>query len=221
MRDFRVVLQERKEKEPNGAEFVSALAAGNNAQLIVAASYCAQKMVNPSHLLALVAAAHQTRGQVICIIPSYQELQSTKCALGSSDYANKLVKFIVGDPSHLLLTDEYKEADFLLIDCNLPNYEEIIEARRGGEKMRVVVGYNAFSKGSSSWQWRGLGTHLLPIADGLLVTKIGGSSRVFDRSGRSGSMRRKNNWIVKIDQRTGEEHVFKVRSCQRKLQVVV
>ena len=219
MCDFLVVLQERKEKEPNGAEFISALAAGNNAQLMIATS-CAQNMVNPSLLLALVAAAHQTGGQVICIVPSHRELQSTKTALGSSDYANKFVQFIVGDPSHLLLTHEYKEADFLLIDCNLRNYEDIIEARRGGEKTRVVVGYNAFSKGSS-WQWSGLGTHLLPIGDGLLVTKIEGNSRDCDRRGRSGSIRRKSNWIVKVDQCTGEEHVFRVRSSQRKLQVAV
>lgn len=174
---------------------------------------CDKKMVT-ANLLALVSAAHQTGGHVICIVPGNEELESSKRALKSDA---RFIEFIVGNASDLVL-NEYKEADFLLIDCNLEEYEKIvrgiIQARRGKEGNRMVVGYNAFSKGSS-WQWSGLKTHLLPIGDGLLVTRIGEKNVMTEKSIR------KSNWIVKVDECTGEEHVFRVRSPYRKLQISV
>ncbi|XP_074284183.1 uncharacterized protein LOC141608739 [Silene latifolia] len=207
---------ERKEKEPDSAEFISALAAGNNAQVMVAA--CAEK-VAINNLLALVAAAHQTGGCVTCILPGKKELQEAKHGLGQDA---KSVRFVVGNASELLLLKKYKDADFLLIDCNIQGYEnimrEIDQAKREVKKDGVVVGFNAFCKGSS-WQWSGLRTHLLPIGDGLLVTRIDGSLCKEVRKGKGG-ISRKSNWIVKVDECTGEEHVFRVRSSsQRKLEV--
>ncbi|KAL2920535.1 hypothetical protein RDABS01_012026 [Bienertia sinuspersici] len=206
-----MILQERKEKEPNAAEFISALAAGNNAQVMVAA--CAQKMVTPN-LLALISAAHQTGGQITCIFPTREELQSSKRALKSDA---KFVNFIIGDAKELLL-NEYKNADFLLIDCNLKDYDTVMKGmhlmRR--EKNGVILGYNAFCKGSS-WQWSGLRTHLLPIGEGLLITRIG--ANVCRDAIKGEKVVRKSNWIVKVDKCTGEEHVFRVRSPQRKFEI--
>ena len=170
-----------------------------------------------ANLLALVAAAHQTGGQVICIAPTRIELQSSKHALKSDA---SFVKFVIGNP-HDLLLNECKEADFFLIDCGLEDYEGImrglVHARKGDEKRGVMVGFNAFCKGST-WQWGGLGTHLLPIGDGLLVTKMGGCC---GNVKRGKDLVRKSNWVVKIDKCTGEEHVFRVRSPQKKLEIAV
>ncbi|XP_021725034.1 uncharacterized protein LOC110692327 [Chenopodium quinoa] len=207
---IRTLKMETKEKEPNAAEFISALAAGNNAQVMVAA--CAQKMVTPN-LLALVSAAHQTGGHVTCIVPGREELLSSKRALKSDA---KYVNFVVGDAKDLLL-NEYKNADFFLVDCNLKDYEGVMRGmhvmRR--EKSGVILGYNAFCKGSS-WQWSGLRTHLLPIGDGLLVTRFDGNN---GRDVMCEKSVKKSNWIVKVDKCTGEEHVFRVRSPQRKLEI--
>ncbi|OIT26878.1 hypothetical protein A4A49_57320 [Nicotiana attenuata] len=51
----------KRATEPNGAEFISALAAGNNVQLMVVA----YANVADSTTLALVAAAQQTGGRVV------------------------------------------------------------------------------------------------------------------------------------------------------------
>ncbi|KAH9622630.1 hypothetical protein KSS87_023793 [Heliosperma pusillum] len=205
---------ERKENEPNSAEFISALAAGNNAQVMVIA--CAEKLVI-NNILALVAAAHQTGGSVTCILPSSENLQSAKRELKSDA---KFVNFIVGNASQVLANSNYKDADFLLIDCNIQDYEQImrqIQATREAKKGGVVVGFNAFCKGST-WQWSGLRTHLLPIGDGLLVTRI---DRNLSKDLQQKGGVKKSNWIVKVDKCTGEEHVFRVRSSQRKLQAAV
>ncbi|KAL9240395.1 hypothetical protein vseg_014620 [Gypsophila vaccaria] len=206
---------ERKEKEPNSAEFISALAAGNNAQMMIIA--CTKEPVI-NNILALVAAAHQTGGAVHCILPSIEQLQAVKDGLKSNA---KSINFIIGNASEVLTQKMYRStADFLLVDCNIQDYEQIMRQATtdGVKKGGVVVGFNAFCKGSS-WQWSGLRTHLLPIGDGLLVTKIDGE---FCKEVKSvkGSLK-KSNWIVKVDQCTGEEHVFRVRSSQRKLEVSV
>ncbi|KAK9665635.1 hypothetical protein RND81_14G125100 [Saponaria officinalis] len=212
---IRTLKLERNEKEPDSAEFISAVAAGNNAQKMVI--ICAENSVI-NNVSALVSAAHQTGGYVTCILPSNKELQSAKHELKSDA---KFVDFIVGNASVVLVNEYYRDADFLLIDCNINDYEHImrqIQSTRDVKKGGVVVGFNAFCKGSS-WQWSGLRTHLLPIGNGLMVTRINPSLSK-DNSNLKGGIKT-SNWVVKVDQCTGEEHVFRVRTSQRKLQVVV
>ncbi|KAI4347443.1 hypothetical protein L6164_008256 [Bauhinia variegata] len=199
----------QKAKEPDVAEFISALAAGNNAQLMVVA--CTGEA--SSTILALVAAANQTGGNVICIFPGIQEMKASKNALGVVAHR---VHFLTGDAQDLLL-NQFEAADFVLIDCKLENHEEIFKAVQVGGKQNgtVVVGYNAFSRGS--WGPCGSKTQLLPIGEGLLVTKFGEISNGNSPKYGSGFGRSKSRWVVKVDKCTGEEHVFRVRFPQGKV----
>ncbi|KAG6754408.1 hypothetical protein NC652_030174 [Populus alba x Populus x berolinensis] len=194
----------QRANEPDVAEFISALAAGNNAHLMVVA--CASAAATTS--LALVAAAHQTGGRVVCILPGHQELQLSKKILG---YDACHVEFVIGEAQSLLLT-HYSEADFVLIDCNLENHEAILGSVQATKKRNgaVVVGYNAFSKGS--WRSGGSKTQLLPIGGGLLVTRIAAGAKIADARGYG----KRSHWVVKVDECTGEEHVFRVRFPQGK-----
>ncbi|RYR38561.1 hypothetical protein Ahy_A09g043611 [Arachis hypogaea] len=202
----------QKAKEPDVAEFISALAAGNNAQTMVVA--CAGAA--GSTALALVAAANQTGGQVICIVNSHQNLKASKTALGT---AAQRVEFMVGEAQELMVNHTFDSADFLLIDCNLDSHEEILKKVHGNNNNGtvVVVGYNAFSCNGSSW-FGSRTTQLLPIGEGLLVTKFGIGSNVINSPKYGGGNRvmsransNKSRWVVKVDKCTGEEHVFRVR----------
>lgn len=160
--------------------------------------------------LALVAAAHQTGGRVVCILQGLEELILSKKILGLD--ANH-VEFVIGDAQNQL-SSHYKEADFVLIDCNFENHEGVLRAVQAAGRKRngaVVVGYNAFSKGS--WRSGSSKTQLLPIGEGLLVTRItpAASNDKIDVG-----LGRKSHWIVKVDKCTGEEHVFRVRFPQGK-----
>ncbi|GLU20951.1 hypothetical protein SLE2022_371230 [Rubroshorea leprosula] len=194
-------------KEPNVNEFVSALAAGNNAHLMVVAWTGAANAT--STILALVAAAHQTRGRVVCILPGEEQLRLLEKVLGHDVYR---IEFVIGEAQNLLLT-HYRAADFVLIDCNLENHQGILRVVQESCRRRfngaVVVGYNAFSEGS--WRSGGSKTQLLPIGNGLLVTRITGSG-----STGNGNVGKKSQWIVRVDKCTGEEHVFRVRFPQGK-----
>ncbi|CAL0328658.1 unnamed protein product [Lupinus luteus] len=192
----------QRAKEPAVSEFISALAAGNNAQFMVVA--CAS--VADSTTLALVAAANQTGGHVVCIVRGDEELKASKNVLGVS--ACK-VHFIVGEAKDLLL-DQYDAADFVLIDCTLVNHQEIFRAvQHGKQNRKVVVGYNAFSC-RGSWRSCGSKTQLLPIGEGLLVTRF---RENFTTSPKFGPEMRKNrsHWVKRVDKCTGEEHVYRIR----------
>ncbi|KAF8379307.1 hypothetical protein HHK36_028740 [Tetracentron sinense] len=185
----------KRAKEPDVAEFLSALAAGNSAQLMVEACTSTAGATT----LALVAAAHQTGGRVVCILPGLEELHSSEEALGPDA---DCVEFVIGDARILLLND-YRGADFVLIDCNLEDHEGVLRAVQAGAKNSgaVVVGYNAFCK--ASWGMSGSKTQLLPIGEGLLVTRVPATTK-------------RSRWVIRVDKCTGEEHVFRIKSSPRK-----
>ncbi|CAI9774988.1 unnamed protein product [Fraxinus pennsylvanica] len=156
-----------------------------------------------STILALVAATQQSHGRVICILSSKQDHHLSKTTLGINVGH---VEFVTGDVKNFLI-NYYKEADFVAIDCNLENYEAIICSIHENTRPNntIVVRYNAFCK--ESWRNSPLCSELLPIGEGLLLTRIGA------KRNRNGSgLKMRGNWIVKVDKCTGEEHVFRVGS---------
>lgn len=197
----------KRGKEPDVAEFISALAAGNNAQLMVVAG----ASVAGSATLALAAAAHQTGGRVICICCDQIESHASRKALGV--YGDR-VEFAEGDVKTLLLGD-YKGADFVLVDCDITNAREVfVAAFKGANKNgALVVGYNVKHRAS---RWRQLKASFLPIGEGLLVAKIDPNIKDSDRVSQ-----RKSRWIVQVDKCTGEEHIFRVTSPHRKVHIEV
>ncbi|KAH7839144.1 hypothetical protein Vadar_000388 [Vaccinium darrowii] len=157
----------KRAKEPDVEEFISALAAGTNAQLMVVV---AAGVAACSTTLALVAAAHQTGGRVVCILCGPEQLPLTKCGFGLDA---ERVEFVIGE-AQSLLTNHYKEADFVVIDCGLKNHEGIFSAVQAGERRNgaIVLGYNAMAmKKDSSWSWGGSETQFLPIGEGLLLSR--------------------------------------------------
>ncbi|KAK9147886.1 hypothetical protein Scep_006643 [Stephania cephalantha] len=213
---LRTLKMGKRDKEPDVTEFISALSAGNSAQLMV--EVCAGAA--GATTLALVAAAHQTGGRVVCILRGLEELESSEEALGQNI---DRVEFVIGDAQALLINC-YKAADFVLIDCNLDDPDSIFRAVQaeggGGGGGAVVVRYNAFCRDSwrsNSSSGSGSNTHLLPIGEGLLVTRMASKKMVKSNVGvnvneRNGTTREKSRWVVRIDKCTGEEHVFRIRS---------
>ncbi|KAK7390117.1 hypothetical protein VNO78_25416 [Psophocarpus tetragonolobus] len=197
----------KRSKEPDVAEFISAIAAGNNAKLMVVAGASGAG----SATLSLAAAAHQTGGRVVSICSDQSESHASRKALGVHGDG---VEFVVGDLKSLLLED-YKGADFVLVDCDITNAKEVfVAAFKGANKDgALVVGYNVKHRAS---RWRQLRASFLPIGEGLLVAKIDPNVKGSDRV-----VQRRSRWIVQVDNCTGEEHIFRVTSPNRKVQIEV
>ncbi|KAD4584147.1 hypothetical protein E3N88_21748 [Mikania micrantha] len=187
--------------EPDVAEFILAIAAENNAQLMVIV--CAD--TSDLTTSGLIAAFHQTDGRLVYIVNGEEQIQTSNQFLNSE---SNYVEFVVGN-AEFLLSNEFKSADFVVIDCNLQNHERILEAIQSErEKGTIVLGYNAIWK--DSWMWSKLDSRLLPIGEGLLLMRVAGKSG--NGGGTSGGGRGRSNWVVRVDKYTGEEHVFRIKS---------
>lgn len=192
------------------------MAAGNNAQLMVVA----YERSADHKILALAAAAGQTGGRVVCIIGRQEDLHVSQAIIGVESYDHR-IEFVVGEAEKLIKT-QYREVDFVLIDCNLEGHVAVLEAvrsRRDNQSATVVVGFNAMSKrcgGGAGWSG-GSTTHLLPIGKGLMVTKVAAEVSNSGDYGRRMRRRSQSQWVVKVDKCTGEEHVFRVRLPQGKV----
>ncbi|XP_051143187.1 uncharacterized protein LOC127259699 [Andrographis paniculata] len=175
-------MQGQVSKEPDAAEFISAMVAGASARLIVVA--CADA-AEPT-VSALAAAAHHTAGKVVCIL---HELGSNKTLAPS---LAKEVEFVVGN-AEWLITSDYVEADCVVVNCRIRNSERILKAARSA----IVFGYNAVWTEPSRLQE--FDARLLPIGEGLLLN-------------RTGETAKRARWVVKVDRLTGEEHIFRLRA---------
>ncbi|KAK4350763.1 hypothetical protein RND71_030076 [Anisodus tanguticus] len=103
--------------------------------------------------------------------------------------------------------------DFIAVDCNIQNYEEILGSLRKSrrEKSNTVLEYNAFCK--ESWKSSPLRAQLLPIGEGLLLTRIAAKAK----KGADRGTENRGHWIVKVDKCTEEEHVYRVKSPRKRM----
>ncbi|XWS45926.1 hypothetical protein CRYUN_Cryun14cG0021300 [Craigia yunnanensis] len=98
-----------------------------------------------STALALVAAARQTGGRVVCILNSLDSYDASKNALGNN---GDCIIFVIGAAKRLIIND-YKSADFVLIDCNISDHKGVLKAAQEGTAKHggaLMVGYNALHR---------------------------------------------------------------------------
>ncbi|KAJ1685047.1 hypothetical protein LUZ63_016437 [Rhynchospora breviuscula] len=205
--------------QPQKSEFISALAAGTSAQLIVEVS------PEASHsTIALAAAARQTGGRLVCILPQEESLAPSKEVMEESGL-DDIVDFQVGDPAELL--PKYENIDFSLVDCNSEYYEDVLKIIDVNPKKSVVVANN-IKEGRE-----GLSVEVPGGKDGMVrsekhmignrmeVTMIGRNAGMgWMKKGKEGvnttspdkrrRPKRKIRWVKKIDEQSGEEHLYRL-----------
>ncbi|KAB2595849.1 hypothetical protein D8674_031299 [Pyrus ussuriensis x Pyrus communis] len=187
-----------KTQEPGSNEFVSALAAGMNAKLIVEVT----STVSPS-TIALGAAAKQTGGKLVCIL-SQPVLDESKKVIRDSGLKDS-VEFKTGNPSELL--SNYENIDFSLVDCKNDEYTRLLKLLDVNARKSVVVANNLVGERKELEGHLGVKGKRVPvrstknsIGKGMEVTMIGKNT---EESGKS-------KWVVKVDEQSGEEHIFRV-----------
>uniref|UniRef100_A0A5B7CC18 S-adenosyl-L-methionine-dependent methyltransferase n=1 Tax=Davidia involucrata TaxID=16924 RepID=A0A5B7CC18_DAVIN len=207
-----------KTAEPESKEFLSALAAGMSAKLIVEVT----SEASPS-TIALAAAARQTGGKLVCILPE-PTLEESQQLIEDSGL-NGMVEFKTGDPVELL--PDYENIDFSLVDCKSENYTRLLKLL-DVNPIRSVVVANNLVQGR-----KGLGglvegvenkVEVRSIGEGMEVTMIGKRAEFWKNRGvhlrtekKGGSVKKKkkkkthkSKWLVKVDDESGEEHFFRL-----------
>ncbi|XP_057981050.1 uncharacterized protein LOC131166468 [Malania oleifera] len=204
-------------QEPESNEFISALAAGMSAKLIVEVTSGVS-----SSTIALAAAARQTGGRLVCILPETTLAESKQVIKDSG--LKDMVEFSTEDPIDAL--PNFENIDFSLVDCKTDNYTRLLRLLDVNPKSSVVVANNLVGEG------KGLGGHVRgmkdrvavrslkrPIGKGMEITVIGKSDKLEKRNwvGHSRAERKgeavktgKSKWVVKIDEESGEEHIFRL-----------
>ncbi|KAJ7951303.1 S-adenosyl-L-methionine-dependent methyltransferase [Quillaja saponaria] len=193
-------------RELGSNEFVSALAAGMRAKLIV-------EVTSPPSTIALAASARQTGSRLVCILPE-PVLSESKRVIKDSGLKD-LVDFKAGDPSKLL--PNYANIDFSLVDCKNDDYTRSIVVANN------LMGERKGSEGHVKGKDDKVAVRSLkhPIWKGMEITLVGSNAKIEKRNwgggGHSGNIRsssrrklRKSKWVVEMDEENGEEHIFRV-----------
>ena len=92
-------------------EFLSALAAGNQAKLMV--QVLSNEGVNPLTMALAVAAKH-CGGWFVCFLDQEQDIEDSKSQLSCYDLEDA-VEFMHGNPCEVIT--QFKNIDFAVIDC--------------------------------------------------------------------------------------------------------
>lgn len=101
--------------EPRGTELLSALAAGNQARVILDITISQQQNGITPLTLALAVAANQTSGKLICIRPTHHSFYGLDHLIDRDFDANGVTELRLGDPCELV--DDIQHVDFAVIDC--------------------------------------------------------------------------------------------------------
>ncbi|KAJ6334999.1 hypothetical protein OIU78_011770 [Salix suchowensis] len=192
-------------KESSVAEFLSAMAAGWNAKLIVE-SWSNGGPIATS--IGLAVAAKHTCGRHVCAVPdegSRSEYVKAMHAAGMRE-----TEVLVGEAEEVMAG--LVGVDFLVADCRRRDFVRILRFAKLSNKGAVLACKNAFQQFVSGFKWHGVlqrGTRVvktvyLPVGQGLDMAHIGshGGSCESSKGGPS-------RWIKHVDQHSGEEHLYR------------
>ncbi|KAJ4829311.1 hypothetical protein Tsubulata_037947 [Turnera subulata] len=162
--------------EPKCPEFVSALAAGKQARLIVEIS---SEGITPLTIALSVAAKH-SGGRLVCII-SHQEGQQKKNTTHSPDHDfEDVIEVVYGnDPEGMIM--QYKNIDFAVIDGKLEFHPKFLERISVNPRGSIIVRHNLHCREHGVMSVgdyvcnanKGVECVTLPIGEGMELTRIG------------------------------------------------
>ncbi|XWS77215.1 hypothetical protein CRYUN_Cryun01aG0242600 [Craigia yunnanensis] len=191
-------------KESGVAEFLSAMAAGWNSKLIVESwSYGGHIATS----VGLAIAAHTTCGRHVCIVPDERSKSGYFKAMEEAGMSSTVV--IIGEAEEVM--EGLAGVDFLVVDSKRKDFARVLRFAKLGHNGAVLACKNACHMGISGFRWHGVlerGTRVvrsvfLPVGQGLDIAHIGA------KGGVVGFTKGPSRWIKHIDQRSGEEHVFR------------
>ncbi|KAL4323414.1 hypothetical protein GQ457_11G000920 [Hibiscus cannabinus] len=189
-------------REPGLPEFLSAMAAGWNSKLIVE-SWSYGGPIETS--VGLAVAAHQTCGRHVCVVPDERSRSGYVEAMGEAWTMSSQTAVIVGEAEGMM--EGLQGVDFLVVDLKRQDFARVLRYAKLSHKGAVLACKNARQWGISGFRWHGLlekGTRVvrsvfLPVGQGLHIAHVGANS--YKKS--------PSRWIKHLDQRSGEEHVFR------------
>ena len=154
-------------------EFISALAAGNQAKLMVQVT--SHQGINPLTIALAVAAKH-TKARFVCILLQLQDLENSRAQLSFYDLEDA-VELVHGNPCEVIM--EFKNIDFAIIDCKFEGFLRLFEIIDVNLRGSIVVVSNILERriGASISEVikgrTGVECVTRSIGEGMELTRIG------------------------------------------------
>ncbi|XP_059650989.1 uncharacterized protein LOC132298605 [Cornus florida] len=188
-------------KESGVAEFISAMAGGWNAKLIVEAWWHGGAVGTS---IGLAMAARQTGGRHVCMVSderSRLEYVNTMREAGVSP-----PEVVVGEAEEMMLG--LVGVDFLVVDGRRRDLARVLRFAKLSHQGAVLACKNVNQRIVAGFRWsrvldgatRVVRSVATPVGNGLDIAYIGGTTI---------SPKSTSRWISYIDQQSGEEHLFR------------
>ncbi|KAH7577782.1 hypothetical protein ACOSP7_001176 [Xanthoceras sorbifolium] len=201
----------RNFKESGVAEFLSAMAAGWNAKLIVEAWSHGGPIATS---VGLSVAARHAGARHVCVVPDERSRSAYVKAM--YEFGMSATEMVVGDAEEVMV--RLAGVDFLVVDCKRKDLARVLRFARFSHKGAVLACKNACQRAaagggtSAGFRWHGVlqrGTRVvrsvfLPVGQGLDIAHVGSNNGRGENPKKSPS-----RWIKHIDQRSGEVHLFR------------
>ncbi|KAH1164194.1 hypothetical protein AAZX31_01G198200 [Glycine max] len=188
-------------RESGVAEFISAMAAGWNSQLIVE-TWSQGGLIATSVGLAL--ARSHTCGRHVCVVPDERARSEYAERMGE---AGVTAEIVVGEPEEVM--EGLVGVDFLVVDSRRKDFTRVLRLAKLSNKGAVLLCKNANSN-SKGFIWRSLvakgssrrvvRSAFLPVGKGLDMAHVSASG------GNNSSGHR---WIKHVDQHSGDVHFIR------------
>jgi hypothetical protein len=200
--------------ESGVAEFVSAMAAGWNAQLIV--ETWSHGGVIPTSVGLSIASRH-TGGRHVCIVPDERSRSEYAKNMGEAGMSPEV---LVGEPEEVM--DGLVGIDFLVVDSRRKDFTRVLRLAKLSCKGAVLICKNAnfISKMDSGYIWRSVVARglrrlvrsvFLPVGKGIHMAHLsaagGGENSVVAVKHKARVIH--NRWIKHVDQRSGDVHFIR------------
>ncbi|XP_034677167.1 uncharacterized protein LOC117907654 [Vitis riparia] len=159
--------------QPQCMEFLSALAAGNQAKVMV--QVLSNEGVNPLTIALAVAAKH-CGGRFICFLDQQQDIEDCTAQLSCYDLED-VVEFMHGNPCEVII--QLKNIDFAVIDCKFKDHLRLFQIIDVNPRGSIAVVTNLVRKGNGAGfgevvrEKRGVECVTLSIGEGMELTRIG------------------------------------------------
>ncbi|CAJ1928295.1 unnamed protein product [Sphenostylis stenocarpa] len=186
--------------ESGVAEFISAMAAGWNAQLIVE-TWSQGGPIATS--VGLAVARSHTGGRHVCVVIDERARSEYKERMGEAGVAAEVM---VGEAEEVM--GGLVGVDFMVVDSRRKDFSRVLRLAKLSDKGAVLLCKNANST-SKGFKWRSLlaqgssrrvvRSAFLPVGKGLDMAHV-------SASGGSSTRRR---WIKHVDQRSGDVHFIR------------
>ncbi|XP_059311146.1 uncharacterized protein LOC132062631 [Lycium ferocissimum] len=198
------------------AEFLSAIAAGYNAKLIVEVRKKHESgNANIPTSTGLAIAAKHTHGRHICIVPDEASRVEYVSAMHKLLADVSLPEVVVGEVEEVM-RKKLNRVDFLIVDGGKKDFARALSSVKLSQHGATLACKSESKRnnisGSSRFSWKGvldakvrvLRAITLPFGNGLEIAYIASSN--YD--GNLKSRKIPKRWISHVDQDSGEQHVF-------------